>query len=990
MSDTRHILHHDIETRSRIDLKRVGAVRYADHASTEALCLGFAVDDEPVKIWSMWNNDPVPPEFIEAAHNPLWLTASHNDHFERSIAKYVLGPQHGFPEIPIERRRCSMAMTYAAALPGALEKAIAALGLPFEKDKAGQALMRRMSKPRPDGSWIEDEASRERLYQYVRHDVESERAVFKALPPLIDAEQKLWVVDAGINERGVAIDVPLLEAALRIVTEAQAKFQTEFRALTDLDSTNQVEKFIAWLATNDCVVTDAQKDTLKHALRRKGLTPKVRRAIELRLELAHASTAKVEALLNWRGADNRVRGSLVFHGASTGRWASRGVGVQNFKRDSTGIDTKIASILNGGAGLVSPVEDVGAAARAMICAAAGHRLLIGDFSGIESRVLAWISAQASKLEQWAKFDRTGDPKDEPYYILGRACGQPEETARTTGKTADLAFGYCGGPKAWDRLAPEDDTSSEEDKRRYQQTWRKMHQQTVAFWGGINRAAINAVGKPGTTFNYKSLGCSYDGTFLRIVLPSGRALSYPFPRLGTGKFGDAMILFKDNAAGKWVDCRFGQGSFGGLWAENLTQAISRDLLAAALMRLEAAGYPVTLHVHDEIVCEVPNGFGSLEEFQRLITTLPDWAASLPIAAKVRESDRFAKITEPAISEGCLGSDPLEIMHPQPSVSVECEDGHRAPVENTPNPANTGTPAGNANDGNDAGDNYASGEQPRGHSTAVYIYRDANGAPYLRVVRSSAKKFWQSHWDNGRWLKGKPAGPKIPYRLPELVAAAANISVFVCEGEKDADNVATLGSISTTNSEGAGKGKWTVDLNKWFAGKQLVYILEDNDDDGRRHAREVAGHLQHLVDEIHIVSFPELPVKGDVSDWLEAGGTREQLLARAKAAPRWQRDGYVLVRASDIVPRAMDWLWQGHILRGSQELLTGIPGNGKSQIHCAFVAYVTTGGAWPDGCNGAPPGNVIMMTAEDCLDHHRAAPDCCRRRSASRVCAEENSP
>ena len=141
------------------------------------------------------------------------------------------------------------------------------------------------------------------------------------------------------------------------------------------------------------------------------------------------------------------------------------------------------------------------------------------------------------------------------------------------------------------------------------------------------------------------------------------------------------------------------------------------------------------------------------------------------------------------------------------------------------------------------------------------------------------------------------------------------MFVCEGEKDADNVATLGSISTTNSEGAGKGKWTVDLNKWFAGKQLVYILEDNDDDGRRHAREVAGHLQHLVDEIHIVSFPELPVKGDVSDWLDAGGTRDQLLARAKAAPRWQRDGYVLVRASDIVPRAMDWLWQGHILRGS---------------------------------------------------------------------------
>jgi DNA polymerase len=237
-----------------------------------------------------------------------------------------------------------------------------------------------------------------------------------------------------------------------------------------------------------------------------------------------------------------------------------------------------------------PLEIVGDIARAMICAAPGHRLLIGDFSGIESRGLAWISEQRSKTDQWAKFDRTSDPKDEPYYILGRSCGQSEELARKIGKTADLAFGYMGGPGAWDRLAPEDDTSSEEDKRRYQRTWRSLHPQTVQFWAGINRAAISAVRKPGTAFNYKSLSCSYDETFLRLALPSGRSLSYPFPRLATDKFGNAMVMFKDNAAGIWVDCRFGQGAYGGLWAENITQAVSRDLLAAAMQRLKAAGYP----------------------------------------------------------------------------------------------------------------------------------------------------------------------------------------------------------------------------------------------------------------------------------------------------------------------------------------------------------------------------------------------------------------
>ena len=216
-----------------------------------------------------------------------------------------------------------------------------------------------------------------------------------------------------------------------------------------------------------------------------------------------------------------------------------------------------------------------------------------------------------------------------------------------------------------------------------------------------------------------------------------------------------------------------------------------------------------------------------------------------------------------------------------------------------------------------------------------------------------------------MKGKPAGPKIPYRLPELIAAGRTIPIFICEGEKDADSVASLGLVATTNSEGA--GKWAADLNKWFTGKQTVSILEDNDDAGRSHAAKVAAALHGIVSEIRVVSFRELPDHGDVSDWLEMDGTKALLLERAKTAKAPPpRNDYTLVRASEIRPRAMDWLWEGHLLRGSLELLTGLPGKGKSQVHCQFVANVTTGRAWPDGTKGTPVGSVIMLTAEDCLD------------------------
>jgi DNA polymerase len=351
----------------------------------------------------------------------------------------------------------------AAALPAKLKTVAEVLQLSARKDDDGARLMQMMARPRkprpgedPAGIyWHDDPEKLDRLYAYCKQDVEVERELYHRVPPLADSEQALWILDAAINQRG---------AASKIAAAAGEAVQEELTRITggELTSTDQVAAMLAWLAEHGCAVKNVQKPTLGHALRRKDIDPVTRRVIELRLGAAHAAAAKINTLLLWRdGGDGRVRNPLRFHGAGTGRWTGHGPQPQNFKRDADGMTAKVAAISTGDLAHVAalypqPLEVVGDIARAMICAAPGHRLLIGDFSGVESRVLAWASGQQSKLDQWAKFDCTGNPVDEPYYLLGRSCGRPEECARSIGKTADLAFGYMGGVGAWDRLAPDDD------------------------------------------------------------------------------------------------------------------------------------------------------------------------------------------------------------------------------------------------------------------------------------------------------------------------------------------------------------------------------------------------------------------------------------------------------------------------------------------------------------------------------------------------------
>jgi DNA polymerase len=977
------ILFRDFETRSTLELTKVGAWRYATHVSTDVWCFAYAVDDGPIELWI--RGDPVPPEYLEAAQNPEWLVAAFSDQFERLIEQHIMAPRYGWPQVPIERHRCLQASALALALPAKLANVAHALQLEQRKDNAGRLTMLKLSRPRkpradddPSGLyWHDDPKDLEKLYAYNKQDVASERAVYQRIGFLPSEEQAHWILDARINDRGIYLDRKLLDAALEIAKAAQREINDELRNITggELNTINQ-PKLKQWLATHGCEVTDLQKKTLQKALTRSKLLPDARRAMELRLDGAHAATSKLRTMRDWQAEDGRVRGCFRYHGASPGRFTSLGIQIQNMKRPVVkDLAAAIEAVSTGDlaylrARFPQPMSVVGDITRALVCARPGYRFIAADYSGIESRVTAWASGQQSKLEQWATFDRTGNPEDEPYFITGhRIFGLAKELARDPGKTGDLAYGYMGSIGAWRKLAPPGDTSTDDEIQRRKQDWRRAHPQTERFWYALDRAAKTAVRHPGKIVPCRGVAFRFYDCFLRMRLPNGRKIAYPFPRLKTNSRGDSAVVFMDNLQGRWVECRHGQGAYGGTWTENAVQAIARDLFIEAMQRLDAAGYSIVLHAHDEVVAEVPIDFGCAEEFQQIFTALPNWATGLPLAAKVRVGERFCKIPAPGATAEIVGDLPTSVIAAdvddeedeqdaeeiedvenvedtdenedvesdiaRPSTQADIDEINAGLAQWGIEPIIRGAPAGHvvenpgrgvdpeegrfgisepkaaageapeapADDPTDQGpklngqgadaarvytsQSHGSGGPKQGGLIASWVYVHPDQPKYLKVDKHVAangeRRFYQHHWNNGRWVygvKGTYAERKIPYRLPELLAAPPTEPVWICEGEKDADSLAALGLVATTNPGGA--KVFQPELAEHFKNKQTAYIPEDNDDAGREHTRKILAVLTGVVPNIAVVQFPDVPEKGDVSDWLELGGTKKLLLARAAQA------------------------------------------------------------------------------------------------------------
>ena len=979
-------LIYDAETRSTLSLKQYGSHVYTCDPSTDVWCVSYCVVTDaqrgPIATWLP--SDPVPPDILAAAADPDMLIVAFNDAFERQVEEHILHPRYGWPIFPIDRRRCAQAIALTHALPASLDAVAAALKLKVRKTGVGQRAMKLLAAPRkphkdehPTQVYWHDEPDRlANLYEYNRIDVEITAEIVKRLGFIPPHEQAIWQLDAVVNARGIHVDVQLLDAALDIAKQADVELHEKLALLTDGEITGpaQTQRILKWLAQHGCEVTDVQAETLAETLKRPDLAPEVRQLIGLRLDGAHAAVNKLTTPRRWLGDDHRIRQVYRYHGAMPGRFTSLGAQMQNLKKPtiedvSAAIDTvRSGSLTHMQTRYDRPLAIVGDVTRGMITAAPGHRLFIADLSGIESRGLAWLTNETSKLEAWREFDRTGDSSCEPYSRFGtEELRLKGSEARKIGKVADLAFGYQGSVGAWRRLAPADDATPEQTVYNYRRAWVRRHPNITKFWTASVRQAVNAIER-GERFTVARIAFQRKGDFLHLKLPSGRCIHYPFARVYADE-RSKTFTFRDASGGRWewYHVLKHRGAFGGLIAENATQALCRDVFVDALLRLEASGYCVVAHLHDEFVCEVPDDFGSLDEFLSIITTPPAWAPDFPVAAKGRIADRFIEIKEApaddALAELLDTPQPIddlpwhppteapEITHHGPLHAIESEAPATPDAKFPPLPPEFDDPPPRSNGHAGNGFDYSAGEEAHGHShfVAAWTYHDANKRPYMRLLRiedDEGKKYPTQYWNGNRWENGWP-DQAIPYRLPELLAAPATEQVFIPEGEKAADAVVALGLLATTNPGGA--DKWQAELAQHFRGKECATILEDNDASGRTHTQLILAALRGVVPRIAVVAFTELPEKGDVTNWIEAGGNKQLLLTRAAEAHKRSEvtAPFPFVDTSrwrNREPPEREWAVPDRIPRRQVALFSGEGAAGKSTILLHECAAHPLAGDW----------------------------------------------
>ena len=652
MVKTMKKLSCDIETFSDVDLIRCGVYKYADSPNFEMLLFAYAVDDGDVNIIDVAGGEELPEEIIQAIKSDTVVKTAYNAQFERvCLSRYLKLPEGEY--LNPQSWYCTAVQAAELALPLSLADVGSVLGLERQKMTEGKELIKYFCVPckptksngnRTRNRPCHDINKWETFKKYCMRDVDVERQIADKLKmyPISDEEHRLYVLDQIINDRGVLVDCELAGQAVKLNSIQTAVAVEQAYMITGLENPNSVTQLKQWLKENGVEIESLSKKAVKSLA--DETDGDVSEMLKLRLLMAKTSVKKYEAVIRSVCSDNRVHGMMRFCGANrTGRWSGNILQPQNLPQNHLPDLTLARDIVKDGDFemldmMFGNVPNVlSELIRTVLITKPNHRFIVADFSAIEARVLAWIAGEQWRIDT---FRNGGDiycaSASKMFKVPVEKHGVNGEL-RQKGKISELACGYGGSVGALKNMGAVEMGVQENELQGLINDWRNANPHIVRFWYEVGNAAMKAI-KEKTTDPLGKLVFAYERGILFIRLPSGRRLSYIKPRIGTNRFGgDSITYMGINSAKKWDRLE----TFGGKLTENIVQGTARDLLANALINAANAGYDTVFHVHDEIICEVPNGYGSVDELCKLMCIKPEWADGLPLNADGFECEYYKK-------------------------------------------------------------------------------------------------------------------------------------------------------------------------------------------------------------------------------------------------------------------------------------------------------------------------------------------------------------
>lgn len=639
----------DIESYSSVDLAKSGVYRYIESSDFEILLFGYSIDGGDIEVIDLASGETLPEEIQSALTDSSITKWAFNAQFERICLSKWLGLPNGQYLSP-KSWRCTMVWSAYMGLPLSLEGSGAVLGLEKQKLSEGKELIRYFCKPcnptatnggRSRNLPIHAPYKWSEFKSYNLRDVEAEIAIQEKLSkfPVPVEVWNEYHLDQEINDRGVSLDMPFVNEALKMDTRSRSELLQKMKRLTDLDNPNSVAQMKNWLSDQGLETDSLGKKVVSELI--QTAPPDLKEVLELRQSLAKSSVKKYSAMENAVCADGRARGMFQFYGANrTGRWAGRIIQLQNLPQNHLpDLEQARALVRCGNFEAIEMLYDsipevLSELIRTSFIPTAGRKFIVADFSAIEARVIAWLAG-----EKWRQqvFESGGD-----IYCASASqmFGVPVEKhgvnghLRQKGKIAELALGYGGSVGALKAMGALEMGLNEDELQPLVTAWRTTNPNIVRLWWDVDKAAMKAV-RERTFTETHGIRFSYQSGMLFITLPSGRRLSYVKPRIGTNMFGSDCITYEGvGGTKKWerID------SYGPKFVENIVQATSRDLLCYSMQALK--DYNIVIHVHDEIVIEAGMET-STETICNQMGHTPPWAKGLLMRADGYETNFYKK-------------------------------------------------------------------------------------------------------------------------------------------------------------------------------------------------------------------------------------------------------------------------------------------------------------------------------------------------------------